>query len=156
MSVQTNPKVLIRTILNGNIDVYDTQGVPQLIPGRVVAGWYDKRVIAEDKWIVTIGPTISSLNDPNDIGANSWWAENIIQIDIWIPLKKDTTTAPLYYVPERLRHDLKEAIKILLQAQIVDPSADVKYLRMIGWQDMDDIENDLLRVQMTVSVEWQE
>ena len=156
MSAHTNPKTLIYTILNGNIVCLDDQGSPQQIPGKVIAGWYDKRFIGADKWLVTIGPTVSAIVDPFDIGANSWWEENIVQIDIWIPLLKDSTTAPLYYKPERIRFTLKESIKSLLQAQLVDAASDVRFIRLIGWQDLDEKDNDLLRVQMTVSVEWEE
>lgn len=155
MSAQTNPKKLILTILDGNILVYEDDTITQ-VTGKVIAGWYDRRVLGEDKWMVSIGPTLNTTLDPNDIGANSWWAENIILIDIWVPILESTPAAPLGYTPERMRFSLKEAVKQLLQAQLVNPASDVKYLRVMGWQDLDDRENDILRVQFTVSVEWEE
>ena len=155
MSVRTDPKLMVRTILASKILVYEDDTITA-IPGHVVVGWYDKQYLAEGKWLVTIGPTISGSIEPNDIGANSWWAEDIVHVDIWVPLKRDTTTAPLNYTHERLRHDLKEAVKGLIQTELVNPESDIKYCRIFGWQELDERESDLLRVQMTVSVEWQE
>jgi hypothetical protein len=157
MSVQTNPKVLIRTILHNNIVVKDTQTpTPQDIPGRVVVSWYDEELIGEDAWLVTIGPTIAAGNRPQDIGGSTFWENNVVQIDLWVPNKKDSTANPLYYKPKRVIHDLKEAVKGLLQAQLVNPAADVKYLRLSNWRDIHDPEHDILRVSAQVTVEWEE
>lgn len=149
MSAHTNPKTLIINILKDNISVEDD--LAQAVTGVVAGHWYDKRVLGNRKWMITIGPTLNTTLDPNDIGANSWWAENIVLVDIWIPILEN-----INYTPERMKFSLKEEVKRLLMAQLVNPAADVKYLRVMGWQDLDDRENDMLRVQFTVSVEWEE
>jgi len=149
MSAHTNPKTLIISILNGNISVVDDSS--GAVAGVVAGTWYNKQLLGDNAWLVTVGPTILSTIDPNDIGVNSWWVNNIVVINIWIPILENVD-----YSAERMRFSLKEEVKNLLQAELVDTVADVKYLRITDWKDIDDRENDMLRVECTVEVEWQE
>jgi len=145
----TNPKVMIINFLNGNISVVDDSA--GAIAGKVAGTWYDAKILGTDKWMITVGPTINSTMRPDDIGAINWRMRNILVVNIWVPILENQD-----YTPERLRFSLKEEVKRLLMAQLVDPAADIKYLHLSNWRDLDDRENDILRIECTVEIEWQE
>ena len=149
---QTNPKTLIISLLKDLILVYDdTTPVPVLVPGVVAGTWYDAQILGDKKWMVTVGPTIGGDLAPNDIGANTWGLKNTLVVNIWVPILENAN-----YTSERLRFSIKEEIKRLLMAKLVDPAGDVRFLHLSNWRDLDDRENDMLRIECTVQVEWQE
>lgn len=149
MSAHTNPKTLIINLLKSNISVLnDSSGA---IAGIVAGTWYDKHILGDNKWIVTVGPTISAPMAPDDIGANTWNLKNILVVNIWVPILEN-----MDYTPERLRFSLKEEVKRLLMAKLIDPAGDVRFLHLSNWRDLDDRENDILRIECTVEVEWNE
>ncbi len=150
MSAQTNPKTMVINFLKNNVLVYEDGNGTQ-ITGIVAGTWYDKRVLGNNKWMITVGPTINANLAPNDIGANTWGMKNTLVVNIWVPILENPS-----YTPERLRFSLKEEVKRLLKAKLVDPAGDVRFLHLSNWRDLDDIENDILRIECTVEVEWNE
>lgn len=147
---QTNPKALLIGILKDNIVVYENDDVTP-ITGVVAGSWYDEKIIGDHKWMVSVGPTIHGTSVPDEIGAVNWKAINDLVVNIWIPIKEN----PLY-TPETLRFDVKEEIKRLLKLKLIDPETDVRFSYLTGWRDLDDRENDMLRVEATIRVEWYE
>ena len=147
---QTNPKTLIISLLKDLILVYEDGPGPQ-ITGIVAGTWYDKEILGADKWMVTVGPTIGGDLAPDDVGANTWNLKNTLVVNIWVPILENAS-----YTPERLRFSIKEEIKRLLKAKLVDPAGDVRFLHLSNWRDLDDRENDMLRIECTVQVEWNE
>lgn len=150
MSAHTNPKTLIINLLKNNILVYEDGNGTQ-ITGIVAGTWYDARVLGDKKWMITIGPTINSTMRPDDLGAINWRMQNVLAVNIWVPILENPN-----YTPERLRFSLKEEVKRLLMAKLVDPAGDVRFLHLTGWRDLDDRENDILRIECMVEVEWWE
>lgn len=150
MTAHTDPKALIITLLKNNILVYEDGNGTQ-ITGVVAGTWYDKQILGADKWMVTVGPTIGGDLAPDDVGANTWNLKNTLVVNIWVPVLENAN-----YTPERLRFSIKEEIKRLLKAKLVDPVGDVRFLHLSSWRDLDDRENDMLRVECTVQVEWYE
>lgn len=149
MSAQTNPKVLLINILKDQISVEDDSA--GALTGIVAGTWYDERVIGDHAWMVTVGPTIFGDAKPADLGANVYDAHNSLVLNIWIPIIENAD-----YTPERLKFSVKEEIKRLLKAELINTVSDVHLLFIDGWRDLDDRENDMLRAEITVQVKWYE
>ncbi len=149
MSAHTNPKTLIINLLKNNISVEDD--LSQAVTGIVAGTWYSKRVLGTHKWMVTVGPTLNANLAPNALGAPTWGMSNVLVVNIWVPILEN-----LEYRPERMRFSLKEEVKRLLMAKLVDPAGDIRFLHLKSWMDIDDIENDMLRIELTIEVEWEE
>ena len=59
------------------------------------------------------------------------------------------------YTPERLRQDLVQEIDEILLKNAVDPSASFQFVNVSGWSERDEAENDVLRSDLTVEVEYE-
>ena len=146
---QTNPKELVINLLKDNISVLDDSA--QAINGIVAGTWYDTRVLGTNKWMVTVGPIIGGNLAPNDIGANNWLVKNILVVNIWVPILESSD-----YTPEKLRYSIKEELKRLLKLELVDPATDIRFLHLMNWREIDDRENDILRTELSIDLEWNE
>lgn len=147
---QTNPKDLLIAILKDKIVVYEDDEITP-ITGVVAGTWYDERIIGDHKWQVSVGPSLDSTSLPAEIGAVNWKAINVLLLNIWIPILENPS-----YTPERLRFSVKEEIKRLLKIELVNTVSDIRYTFLSGWRDIDDRDNQMLRIEATVQVEWYE
>ena len=147
---QTNPKDLLIAILKDKIVVYEDDEITP-ITGVVAGTWYDERIIGDHAWMVSVGPSLDSTSLPAEIGAVNWKAINVLLLNIWIPILENPS-----YTPERLRFSVKEEIKRLLKIELVNTVSDIRYTFLSGWRDIDDRDNQMLRIEATVQVEWYE
>ena len=143
-----DPKELLVGLLQGNIKVYDDDGVE--VPGVVSAAWPDERIFRRAAWHVTVGPVIDARARVIDLGALHKAYGERLQVSVWVLRKRGVN-----YTPERLRHDLIHEIDRILFKAINDPSPGVRHINLSGWMDRDEPERGILRSVLIVDIEYQ-
>jgi len=146
----TNPKKLIIDLLKdatNGVKVYDD--TPTLVPGVVSAAWYDKDIFATVGWQITVGPSLGSSARVMDLGALHKDYDDVLSVSIWVLEKRGVN-----YTPERLRFDLIHEVDRALYRVINDPISGIDHVNLSGWLDRDEPENEILRSDLTVVVEY--
>jgi len=142
-----DPKELIVGLLQGNIHVYDDDGVE--VPGVVSAAWPDERIFKNYGWQVTVGPVVDARARVLDLGAMHRGYVEALQVSVWVLRKRDVN-----YTPERLRHDLIHEVDRILFKAVNDPAPGVRHVNVSGWLDRDEPERGILRSILIVEVEY--
>ncbi len=142
-----DPKELIVGLLQGNIHVYDDDGVE--VPGVVSAAWPDERIFKNYGWQVTVGPVVDVRASIIDVGALHREYVEHLQVSVWVQRKRDAN-----YTPERLRHDLIHEVDRILFKAVNDPAPGVRHVNVSGWLDRDEPERGILRSILIVEVEY--
>ncbi len=148
MGVVEDPKELLVGLLQGNIHVYDDDGVE--VPGIVSAAWYDKEIFKDYGWQVTVGPVVDARARVLDLGALHKEYSERLQVSVWVLRKRGVN-----YTPERLRHDLIHEIDRVLFKVVNDPTPEIRHVNLLGWLDRDEPERGILRSILVVGVEYQ-
>ena len=143
-----DPKELLVGLLQGNIKVYEDDGVTE-VPGVVSAAWYDKEIFKDYGWQVTVGPVVDARARVLDLGALHREYGERLQVSVWVLRKRGVN-----YTPERLRHDLIHEVDRILFKTINDPAPGVRHVNVSGWIDRDEPERGILRSIIIVEVEY--
>ncbi|MFQ6054310.1 MAG: hypothetical protein ACE5OO_08805 [Candidatus Bathyarchaeia archaeon] len=144
-----NPKKLLVELLQGNIHVYEDDGLTE-VPGVVSAAWYDAAIFEDHGWQVTVGPTVDADTQVMDLGAHHKAYDETVQVTVWVLEKRGVN-----YTPERIRGDLIHAVDERLLAVVNSPGGGISHLNVSGWVDRDEPENGILRSDLTVVVEYE-
>lgn len=148
MSLKYSKELLVN-LLSGNILVYEDDE-STLVPGVVSGAWYDEGLFKDHAWQVSVGPVVDVDAAVIDFGAQHKWYVEALQVAVWVLQKRGVN-----YTPERLRQDLVQEIDEILLKNAVDPSASFQFVNVSGWSERDEAENDVLRSDLTVEVEYE-